>query len=59
MEIEFIFFHGQLRDLGDAATGEFGLIVLEKSVTGQLPGCYDPPGTAVLTAGLIPASCAP
>jgi hypothetical protein len=59
MEIDLVFFHGQLRGLGKPAAGEIGLIVLEKGVTGQLAHLHFPPGAAVITAGLIPAARTP
>jgi hypothetical protein len=56
MEIEFILFHSQLSRLQNPATGEIGLIMLEKGVTRQLPGLHRLPGAAVFTAGLIPVA---
>jgi hypothetical protein len=56
MKIEFVFFHRELRGLRHPAAGEVGLVILKKGITGQLPHVYFPPGAAVFTAGLIPAT---
>jgi hypothetical protein len=56
MEIQFIFFHGQLGGLPDPATGKLRLIVGKEGVAGQLPGLDFLPGAAVLALGFIFAS---
>jgi hypothetical protein len=55
MKIQLVFFHGQLGDLWGMATAEFGLVICEEQVAGQLPGFHRLPGTAAFTAGLVPA----